>query len=303
MAPQFVDSEALRALLGMRDAVEALEQAFVGTLPVAPDRSHLDAGTGDLLVMPAWSDSGAGVKLVTVAPGNPGMGLPLIQGVYVLFDKPALRPVALFDAAALTALRTAAVSGVATRALARTDSKHLVIFGAGVQARAHLEAMTSVHGIENVEVVSRSEERAAALVDLATDLGVVAALGDASAVGRADIVCTCTTSSDPLFDGGCLRPGTHINAVGSYKPFARELDDRTMERGRVVVDTPAALRESGDILAPLESGVISAGDIMGLADVVSKGHGRTDQDEITIFKSVGAAFEDLVVAEAAAARL
>ena len=286
----------------MGRAIDALEHAFAGSLPLAPDRSHLDVGTGDLLLMPAWSDAAAGVKLVTVAPGNPAAGLPLIHGLYVLFEQPSLAPVALFDAAALTALRTAAVSGVATRHLAREDSKRLVIFGAGVQARSHLEAMAVVRPIERVTFVSRTRERINPLMDLVTEMGLETSHGSPSVAGEADIICTCTTSSSPVFDGKSLIPGTHINAVGSYRPSARELDDATLKGARVIVDTLTALSESGDLVIPLAEGVISNKAVQDLSAVVTAGSRRADL-EVTVFKSVGAAFEDLVIAEAALKRL
>lgn len=293
----FIGAQRLRASLGMEAAIDALEQAFGSSLATAPDRAHLDTGRGDLLLMPAWSDGAAGVKLVTVTPDNPASGLPLIQGVYVLFEKPSLAPVAVFDAAALTALRTAAVSGLATRYLSREDSRELLIFGAGVQAWSHLEAMRAVRPVERVRVVSRTEARSESLVATAQEMGIDAAVGEADAAGEADIICTCTTSLEPVFDGRLVRGGTHVNAVGSYKPSARELDDHLMKSARVVVDTRTALVESGDLCVPLEEGVISAGEVQDLSAVVSSG-GRRGEEEITVFKSVGAAYEDLAVAEA-----
>lgn len=303
MSLAFVGADLLAQTLTMTDAVDALERAFAATLPAAPARSHLDTGTGDLLLMPAWGEDAAGVKLVTVAPGNPARELPLIQGVYVLFEKPSLTPVALFDAAALTALRTAAVSGVATRHLSRQDALCLVIFGAGIQARSHLEAMAAVRVLEEVRVVSRSGHRAREVVDIARASGLDADIARADAVADADIVCTCTTSSNPVFDGKLLSPGVHVNAIGSYKRSARELDDFVMAQARVVVDTQTALQESGDLVAPIESGVLQRNEIDDLGSVVRGGRGRVADTEMTVFKSVGAAFEDLVVAQAAVERL
>lgn len=282
----------------MNDAIDALERAFGGALPAAPDRSHLDVGTGDLLIMPSWDEEVAGVKLVTVAPHNPAVDLPLIHGVYVLFEKPSLIPVAIFSAAALTALRTAAVSGVATRYLASEGASNLLIFGAGVQARAHLDAMTAVRPIKRVHILSRTPGRAQELVDVARGMSLQGDLGEAADVARAEIICTCTSSSLPLFDGGLLSFGAHVNAVGSYKAASRELDDRTVRRARVVVDTRRALKESGDLIAPIESGALKDEDVRELAEIVTKRSGRTSPTEVTVFKSVGAAFEDLVVAQA-----
>jgi ornithine cyclodeaminase len=300
---QLIDAERLPQVVTMGEAVSALERAFAEQAPGIPDRQHLDVGGGDLLVMPAWSRAAAGTKLVTVAPGNPERGLPLIHGVYVLFDKPALRPVALFDAAPLTALRTAAVSAVATRHLARSDSRYLVVFGAGVQARAHVEAMSQVLDLDRVGIVSRTPKRAEELAGHARSLGLEADVVTPAAVGQADVICTCTTSAEPLFDGDLPQGGVHINAVGSYRRDARELDDRSIERADLVcADTAAALRESGDLATPLDNGRLDRGQIGLLSDVLD-GPGRSSPHDITIFKSVGAAFQDLAVAEAAAARL
>lgn len=303
MQPRFVDAADLSGLLTMEEAIDELEAAFGGVLPQAPARSHLDVGEGDLLVMPAWSQEAAGVKLVTVAPANPARGLPLIHGIYVLFDQPTLQPVASFDAGPLTALRTAAVSGVATRHLARPDARRLVLFGAGTQARAHLDAMTAVRPIRHVAVVSRSRAPAERLVQSARERGLEAEVGTPEAVSEADLVCTCTTSAEPVFDGTLLAPGTHVNAVGSYKPAARELDDAAVTKATVTIDVGMATEESGDLAIPLAAGVIGRERISTLADVISGAAARRSDDDITVFKSVGVAFEDLVIAVAAAKRL
>lgn len=298
-----VEADALQQLLPMSDAVAALEERFASSGPTLPDRRHLAVDGGDLLLMPAWSAESAGVKLVTVAPDNPGRGLPLIHGLYVLFDKPSLRPIALFDAGPLTALRTAAVSAVATRHLARSDAQRLVIFGAGVQARSHLTAMHEALDLVSVGVVSRTERRAGELVTYAQSLGVAADLCSPEDIEDADVICTCTTSDTPLFDGDRLQSGIHINAVGSYRPEARELDDRTIRRAKTVaVDTAAAMHESGDLAQPLSNGTLREEEVRLLHELLD-GSGRETSGDITVFKSVGAAFEDLAIAEAAAARL
>lgn len=297
----FVGAERLLAALSMSEAIDALERAFGEAPLVTPQRSHLDVGTGDLLLMPAWGDESLGVKLVTVAPGNAALGLPSIQGTYVLFDKQTLSPVMSFDAAALTALRTAAVSGVATRYLAREDAKRLVIFGAGVQAHAHLTAMATVRDVESVRIVSPA--RASQLVQVAKDLGLDADVGAPADASEADIICTCTTSSEPVLEAKHLQPGTHVNAIGSYKHAARELASAVLEGARVVIDTETALTESGDLLTPLDEGIISASEIETLAEVVTGDLRRAGNSETTVFKSVGAAPQDLVIAQAAATAL
>ena len=279
----FVTDAQLRQLLSMQEAIDALERAFVSTeVRTDPPRQHVDVPGGELLLMPSSGRDGTGVKLVTVAPENPSRGLPTINGVYVLFSPGTLQPVALFDGAGLTRLRTAAVSGVATRHLARADATRLVVFGEGVQGRAHIEAMEAVRPIESVTIVERDK-------------------GDPSAVKDADILCTCTTSATPVFDGGMLRPGTHVNAIGAHQPNARELDDSAISAGRLVVDTLDAT-SAGDLSDPLREGTIAEEDIEELSDIV-RSRPRTNDEEITVFKSVGVAFEDLAVALAAFEKL
>jgi ornithine cyclodeaminase/alanine dehydrogenase-like protein (mu-crystallin family) len=290
----------------MRAAVDALEEAFsADRLPEAPQRAHISVQEADLLMMPAAGEQGAGVKIVTVNPANPARGLPLIHGMYVLFAPETLKTVGIIDGAAITGLRTAAVSGLATRWLARDDARRLVLYGAGTQARSHLEAMRAVRPIEEVRVVSRSAGPAEELADAVRSARLDAAVAGPHAVAGADIVCTCTTSSTPVFDGSMVRDGTHINAVGAYRPDARELDDHVMSRARIAVETrDAALSEAGDLIVPMRAGVIGRDDVVAdLSEVVRGTPVRREPDDITVFKSVGVAFEDLVVARAAFDRL
>ena len=293
----FIDGEELDRLLPMSDAIDALDSMFgADAQPEAPTRQHLSVSNGDLLLMPAWDPSAIGVKLVTITPANRDLGLPLISGVYVLFSSATGEPVMLVDAAPLTRLRTAAVSGVATRHLARDDPSDLVVFGSGVQAEAHVEAMRAVRAIRTVTIVGRSIDSAQ---DLAYRAGAI--VGDAEAVTDADIICTCTTSATPLFDGIRVKPGTHVNAVGSYRRDARELDDVLMARATVVIDTPTALSESGDLLMPISAGAIDTDQVVELTQIV-RGE-PTRGSDITVFKSVGVASEDLAVASAVLARM
>lgn len=301
-----VHSNDLVKLLPIDAAIDALEEAFgAARLPETPQRTHLDVGSGDLLLMPSWGDQGVGVKLVTVNPSNPDAGLPLINGLYILFSQRSLQPVAAFDAAALTGIRTAAVSGLATRHLARPDSTVLVIFGAGVQARHHLDAMLAVRAFGEVVCVSRTTWRAEEFAAAARNYGIKADVAEADAVSRADVVCTCTTSSRPVFDGTKLADGTHVNAVGAYTPTTRELDDAAITRGPLVVETrEAALAEAGDLLIPMQTGLIDEASITAdLSEVIGGKLVRTRPEDVTIFKSVGVAFEDLVVGKAAFDRL
>jgi ornithine cyclodeaminase/alanine dehydrogenase-like protein (mu-crystallin family) len=301
-----VGGEELAKALPMEAAVAALEAAFASDRPPeAPPRAHHEVGRGSLLVMPAWSEAGAGVKLITVNPSNPEQGLPFVQGVYVLFAAATLEPVAVIDGEALTAIRTAAVSGVATEHLARREARRLVIFGAGTQAHSHLEAMAAVRPIEQVAVISRTRERAEDLASKAHAMGLKAEVTQPEAVAEADLVCTCTTSREPLFEGSLLAKGAHVNAVGAFEPDARELDDAVIATaGLVVVETrEAALEEAGDVVIPIRSGALDEASLTELSDVVRGRTRRQSDGDTTVFKSVGVAFEDLVVARAAAERL
>jgi len=194
-----------------------------------------------------------------------------------------------------------AVSGLATRLLAVEDARALVIFGAGVQATSHLEAMLAVRPVELVTIVSRTPSRAEGLVEIARSAGTRASVGGPDAIASADLVCTCTTSDVPVFDGRLLPPGVHVNAVGAYLPGARELDTEAVRRARVVVETRnAALAEAGDLLIPIEEGAIGPDHIVAdLRELVSGVPVRKGCDDITLFESVGISFEDLVVARAA----
>lgn len=309
MTPQpltFVGPSELFGALSYADAVDVLERAFESGDPARmPSRTNLRVPTGELLQMPAYGADGVGVKLVTLNPANADRGLPFIHGIYVLFCGETLRPLAVFDGGALTGLRTAAVSALATRHLAREDAQRLVVFGAGAQAAAHVSAIATVRPLQHVAIVGRSPGRAAALVARIRETGLEAELADPTAVQGADIVCTCTTSPSPLFPATAVAPGTHINAVGSYRVDRRELEPELLRRSALVVETvEAALDEAGDIVQAIAEGHIDRSHIVGeLRDVVRGSVRRTSPDEVTLFKSVGLALEDLAIAGAAAHRL
>lgn len=306
MAVPFVDAGELARIVPIAVAVDALEAAFRDGDPAAtPMRSHVTTPQGTLLMMPASGSSGVGVKLVTLTERNPARGLPLIHALYALFDAQTQAPRLLVDGAALTATRTAAVSALATRHLARPAAHRLVIFGAGVQARAHLEAMPVVRPIDEVVVVTRGQEAGEALVAGAVERGLRASLGSPDAVSNADVVCTCTTASEPVFEGSMLAAGAHVNAVGAYRPDTRELDTETIRRARVVVETrEVALQEAGDLLVPISEGSVDADHIVAdLREVVRGAAVRTSDADVTVFASVGLAFEDLAVAGALAAAM
>lgn len=303
MTFRVIGAAELDRALPIRDAIETLENAFRTNQLSDSAKKRFGLTHGELLVMPSSGDQAAGVKLLTINPSNPDRDRPLIQGVYVLFSA-SLEPVAIIDGAALTGLRTAAVSGLATRFLARQEAHRLVLFGAGVQAKAHLKAMRAVRPIKEVKVVGRTPARAASLAEQASAMGLDAYVARADAVADADIVCTCTTSTEPLFDGSLLCEGVHINAIGPHGSRATELDSETIRRGRMVVETRAALTEAEDILALLQRGEIDSRHIIAdLAELTGGKTVRTKPEDITIFKSVGIAYEDLVIARAAFGRL
>ena len=300
-----LDADEVRGSLTYADAIDALERAFrAGDPSATPPRSSVATEAGSLLLMPAASPEAAGVKLVTVTPANPAAGRPLIHAVYVVFDGATQAPMAVLDGAALTALRTSAVSAMATRFLANDEASTLVVFGSGVQAAAHVEAMRAVRRIERVVVVGRDAAKAEGLAAKIRRDGLEAAAGEPMAVVDADVVCTCTTATTPLFDGAWLRPGCHVNAVGAFRPDDREVDTETIRRARVVVETrEAAAAEAGDILIPIAEGAFGWDHVVAdLAEVVGGATVRRSADDVTLFESVGLAFEDLAVASAIVGR-
>jgi ornithine cyclodeaminase len=240
-----------------------------------------------------------GAKLVTVFPGNQGTAFDSHQGAVLIFDNEHGGVAALLDGTAITSVRTAAVSGVATRALARENASTLAILGSGVQAHWHLRAMCAVRPIKTLRVWSRNPNNARAFVDYARrehGLDATASSTGADAVRDADIICAATSANEPVLFGEWLSPGTHINAVGTSQPNAREVDSATVVRSRLYVDRrESALKEPGDLLAPLKAGEITPDHIVGeIGEVlVGRASGRRGPNEITLFKSLGLAIEDL----------
>jgi ornithine cyclodeaminase/alanine dehydrogenase-like protein (mu-crystallin family) len=254
--------------------------------------------------MPATSPGAAGVKLVTVAPANPGRGHPRIQGVYVLFDPETLAPAALVDGIALTDLRTAAVSALAVRHLAAEGAERLVVFGTGAQGWAHVGALRAVApGIAHVGVVARDRGRLDAFVARCTDEhGVEARAVTPDAVRDADLVVCATTAREPLFDGALVRDDATVVAIGSHEPAAREVDVALAGRTTVVVESrSSALREAGDVIAAIGEGALREDDLVTLAALM-RGEASPAAGRPRLFKSTGMAWEDLVVAAAVHAR-
>ncbi|MCY0940791.1 ornithine cyclodeaminase family protein [Streptomyces antarcticus] len=311
--PQFGAEETAR-LITPAAAVDALAAALQdGPDPEGcPQRTSVAVPGGELLLMPAASAAYAGVKIAGVAPGNAARGLPRITGSYLLLDGPTLRPLALFDGAALTALRTPAVSALAVRHLAPAGRPlRLVLFGSGPQAYGHLDALLAVRELAGAVVVARDPAGARKLAAYARSLGTPARAGGPGDVAGADLVVCCTSSRAPLFDGTLVSPGATVVAVGSHEPTARETDTALVRRSAVYVESrAAALREAGDLLIPEAEGAIGPGHITGtLADLVAGRlpGGRAPGGQAPggrapgcpqLFKSVGMAWEDLAVAVA-----
>lgn len=308
-----VEAEEVGRLLVYPDLVDALEAAFRGQV-VTPVRHHhpvARAGEPDamLLLMPAWDDVSTGfdgdpmigIKIVNVVPGNAARGKASVVGSYLLMSGVTGEPVAMMDGSRLTLRRTAAASALAARTLARPDAARLVMVGAGALAPHLIEAHASVRPIREVAVWNHRPEKAVALAEsLAGRPYRVTAVTDlAAAVAEADIVSAATLSSEPVIRGAWLKPGSHVDLVGAFTPAMRESDNEAVRRARVFVDTRGgALKEAGDIVRPIADGVITAADVVADLFDLSRGTdpGRRGADEITLFKSVGTALEDLAAA-------
>ena len=301
-----LSEEQVRERLSIDEVVSSLEKMFgreYGKTANIPLRTTMQAfGGSTCLIMPC-SDSAlpaAGLKVVTVRNGGTSNG-DRVQADCFLLEPESLKVCAMLSANYLTEVRTAAVSAIATRALARPDSRTLGVFGTGRQALAHLLLFSRSQQFERLLVcgsqASRSEKFAKLLAD---HHGLhVEPVAAAVCAQESDVICTCTTSNVPVFDGKLIREGTHLNLVGAFQPDTREVDDVVVERSRIVVDSyEGALSEAGDLLIPLSRGIITNDSIIAdLHEIVShKAVGRRDPADITLFKSVGFALEDLVVA-------
>jgi ornithine cyclodeaminase/alanine dehydrogenase-like protein (mu-crystallin family) len=303
---RYLSRNDVRQALPMADAVAAMRAAFIelscGDALVPPRlRMDLPGEKGIVLTMPCASGAEklVSVKLVSLFDGNRAKGLPLIHALVVLADATTGAPCAIMDGASLTAIRTGAGSGAATDALARRDAETAAVFGAGTQARTQLEAVACVRRLRRARVFDPDQaaaERFAAEMTALLGFTVERAATSAEALEDAAVVCTATTSPAPVFRDRELAPGTHINAVGSYKPEVTEIPPETVRRARIIVDHRAsALEEAGDLLVPLGRGMILEDDLRTeIGEVLaSRTPGRTSKAEVTLFKSVGVAIQDL----------
>lgn len=293
-----------RDALPYPDLIDALAKMFRSGC-VMPTRHHHDMeipGEPDatVLLMPAWVPGGyAGVKVVNVVPGNSERNLPAISAQYLLSDARTGEMLALIDGGELTARRTAAASALAASYLARSDARHLLVLGTGRLAPNLIAAHMAVRSIDEVTIWGRSREKTEEVVRSLADqfpVKLKSATSLKEALGEADIVSAATLSSEPLIKGALLKPGTHVDLVGAFKPSMRESDDDLVKRADIFVDTrDGCLSEGGDIVQPIKAGVLSPGEIKADLYELCRGEhpGRQSEEAITMFKSVGAALEDL----------
>lgn len=301
--------EDIRHALPMKEAVEVMKEAFEAVSAgrvTMPTRTHIDVSTynGTALVMPSYSDyfGKIGVKVVNIFPANPKRGLPSIQGIVCLLDGQTGSPLAILDGTFLTALRTGAASGAATDLLANPNANTVAIIGAGIQGRMQLEATCAVRPIKKAWVYDIAEDVA---VKFAKKMGAVLSIeivvtkSSRDALQYADIVCTATVSSTPVFNDTEIASGVHINAIGSYKPEVQEIPEKTVLRSLLIVDhRESALQEAGDLLIPIKKGHMREIHIHAeLGEIIAgKVIGRTSDKDVTLFKSVGIAVQDLAAA-------
>jgi len=293
----------------MGEAIECMSCAFAGLsagTSVVPGRYVVDSPDGGLtlLMKPAFSGDqrASGVKVLSQRNTGPVRGVPTITGIVLLFDSRTGELLAMLDGEFITAIRTGAAGGLATDLLAPEESRNLALFGCGAQGRTQLEAVCTVRPIERIWIFDTSRERAEFFLE---EMGQripaeIVIAHDLSVLEEADIVCTATNATRPLFGREHIRPGTHINAVGSFKPHMQELDPELIRLSRIFLDDQSAcIRESGDLVkAVLRFGNLDDQIIGGIGDLVlGKITGRTSPGEITLFKSVGTAIQDLAVAD------
>jgi ornithine cyclodeaminase len=303
---RIVSAEDIQKILTYRALIDALADAFKSDIVVPARHHHTLAQPGTdatLLLMPAWGGGDEryiGCKIVTVFPDNAKLQRPSVHGQYLLLSGATGEPLAMIEGRTLTAWRTACASALAARYLAREDASHLVMVGAGALAPHLIRAHASVRPIKRVTLWNRTRARAISLGFGIAVAGIEVDIAETleEAVKEADIVSCATLSPEPLIKGAWLKKGTHLDLVGGFTPKMREADDQAVKRSRIFVDTRAGAKEAGDIVAPMKKKIIDAkaikGDLFDLAR--GKVKGRTSASQITLFKSVGSAIEDLAAA-------
>jgi ornithine cyclodeaminase/alanine dehydrogenase-like protein (mu-crystallin family) len=312
---RFFDADAITAAVPIGELLDAVEAAYrdvAAGRDRSPKRSRVTLPRGDLLLMPGAREGGAGssVKLVTVMPDNPGSGLPTIQAVVVWLDALTGEPLAVLEGKVLTAMRTGAASGVSARLMARTDASVLCLLGVGAQAAWQARAVIAARPIRELRVFARTqasrEAFASAIADeLGSDVQVRSCASAEEAVRGADIICSATTSAEPVFDADWVAAGAHVSGIGAYRLDMRELPAALFARASLVaVDSrEAALEEAGDLVAALEAGLLAPDGYVEIGSLPADWAQRRDPDAITVFKSVGLAIQDVAAAEVAMRRL
>ena len=306
MEPVFINKETIASLLSMEECISVIERAFrslAGGQCIQPLRPlmWLPDKSGLLGMMPGYAGDidVMGIKVISVFPKNKDFGHSSHQGVVVLFEAKNGRPLCIADADEITAIRTPAASAVATNLLARKDAEILSILGSGTQAAGHIEAMLLVRKIKKIIVWSRNETHAKQLAGKAgskNGVDIIVAKNPEEAVRDADIICTVTASAEPIINSEWVSKGTHINAVGSSTPTARELDTATILKSKLFTDCYESLyHEAGDFIIPKKEGAIDDSHVKGEIGEILLGRkeGRTSNDDITVFKSLGLAVEDI----------
>jgi alanine dehydrogenase len=312
MKLRVLSQKDVRRAVSMAQAIEIVKGAFAQLSTgqaVVPIRTQLEVARheGITLFMPAYLQEGGdlGLKIVSVFPRNLEMGLPTIHALVAVVDAKTGCPAAVIDGTYLTALRTGAASGAATDLLARTDARVAAVFGAGAQGRTQLEAVCQVRDIEKARVYDINRQAAERYVEEMRGRGgripadMIVASSSTDAVREADVICTATTSKSPVFADADLKTGVHINAIGAFTPEMQEIPEETIKRARLVVDSrEACWAEAGDLIIPRHKGLISEDDIYAELGEIAAGtkHGRESDEEVTFFKSVGNAVQDVSVA-------
>ena len=316
---RFITAPEIEIALDQKSLIEALRRAFRMGASARPyqaplrNRFYIENVHADptiLLNMPSWQvDGDLGIKMVTVNTGNPAKGLPMVQGVYLFLDAGTGKVRGILEAEMITVKRTAAASALASSYLSRSDASRLLIVGAGALARHFIDAHRAVRPISDVLVWNRTPKRAEELVanyrlqEDATSLTSIGVTGDLeAAVSGADIVTCITASSEPVIFGDWVREGTHVDLVGAFSPDSRESDDALVQKARIFVDTrTGALAEAGDLIIPMNKGLITEDDVAADLFDLTQGErdGRRFYEQITLFKNCGSAIEDLVAARLA----
>jgi len=309
----YLDAEAIRAgvpIADMLDAVEAAYRDVANGRDRSPIRSRVELPNGDLLLMPGVrsESTGASVKLVTVTPANAGRGLPTIHALVVWLDAETGRPLALIDGETLTAMRTGAASGVATRLLARPDASTVGLIGAGAQAEWQLRAVLAARPIRRALVFARDAHARQAFAERMAELtGIAVEAADTAeaAVRESDVICCATTSVEPVFEAGWVSAGTHVNGIGAYRLEMVEIPPELFGLASVVaIDSrAAAMAEAGDLVAAIERGLVAEDGLVEIGSIGPDWAATRPADAITLFKSVGLAIQDVAAAELITDRL